>query len=93
MVNADQAGSDCIQGLRWPFMQIYSASIAEYPKSGELVLVDSGFRYFAKQDFAGTESFTLIVAGKILRDEVGGTVTGRSRTCAKSVAPKENRAK
>ena len=32
-------GADCIQGLRWSTMQIYNVSIAEKPKSGELVLV------------------------------------------------------
>jgi len=34
-----------------------------------LVLVGPGFRYFAKPDFAGTDSFTLIVVGKNRHDE------------------------
>jgi hypothetical protein len=67
-------GADCIQGLRWSTMQIYSVSIAEKPKSGELVLVGPGFRYFAKPDFSGTDSFTLVVVGKNRRDEGSSTV-------------------
>jgi hypothetical protein len=67
-------GADCIQGLRWSTMQIYSVSIAEKPKSGELVLVGPGFRYFAKPDFSGTDSFTLIVVGKNRHDEGSSTV-------------------
>jgi hypothetical protein len=67
-------GADCIQGLRWSTMQIYSVSIAEKPKSGELVLVGPGFRYFAKPDFSGTDSFTLVVVGKNRHDEGTSTV-------------------
>jgi hypothetical protein len=37
-------------------MQIYSVSITEKPKSGELVLVEAGFAVFAKPDFAGDDS-------------------------------------
>ena len=67
-------GADCIQGLRWSTMQIYSVSIAEKPKSGELVLVGPGFRYFAKPDFSGTDKFTLVVVGKNRHDEGTSTV-------------------
>jgi hypothetical protein len=67
-------GADCIQGLRWSTMQIYSVSIAEKPKSGELVLVGPGFRYFAKPDFSGVDKFTLVVVGKNRHDEGASTV-------------------
>jgi hypothetical protein len=67
-------GANCIQGLRWSTMQIYSVLIAEKPKSGELVLVGPGFRYFAKPDFTGTDSFSLIVVGKNRHDEGSSTV-------------------
>jgi hypothetical protein len=67
-------GADCIQGLRWSTMQIYSVSIAEKPKSGEIVLVGPGFRYFAKPDFIGTDSFTLVVVGKNRREAGSSTV-------------------
>ena len=67
-------GADCIQGLRWSTMQIYSVLIAEEPKSGKLALVGPGFRYYAKPDFAGTDSFTLIVVGKNRHDEGRSTV-------------------
>ena len=67
-------GADCIQGLRWSTMQIYSVSVSEKPKSGELVLVGPGFRYFAKPEFAGTDSFTLVVVGKNRHDKGSSTV-------------------
>jgi hypothetical protein len=67
-------GSDCIQGLRWSTMQIYSVSISERPSNGELVLVGPGFRYFAKPDFSGTDKFTLVVVGKNRHDEGTSTV-------------------
>ncbi|MCP3472132.1 cadherin-like domain-containing protein [Bradyrhizobium sp. CCGUVB1N3] len=66
-------GADCIQGLRWSTMQIYSVSVAEKPANGELVLVGPGFRYYAKSDFSGTDSFTLVVVGKNRHEE--GTST------------------
>src|ERR1700738_1973718 len=61
-------GANCIQGLRWSTTQIYSVSIAEKPKVGDIVLVGPGFRYFAKPDFTGTDSFTLFVVGKNRRE-------------------------
>jgi hypothetical protein len=67
-------GANCIQGLRWSTMQIYSVSIAEKPKSGEIVLVGPRFRYFAKPDFTGTDSFTLVVVGKNRREAGSSTV-------------------
>lgn len=67
-------GADCIQGLRWSTMQIYSISVAEMPANGELVLVGPGFRYFAKSDFSGTDRFTLVVVGKNRHDEGTSTV-------------------
>ncbi|MBW7971578.1 hypothetical protein [Bradyrhizobium sp. BR 10289] len=67
-------GADCIQGLRWSTMQIYNVSVVEKPKSGELVLVGPGFRYFAKPDFKGTDTFTLVVVGKNRHDAGASTV-------------------
>ena len=40
-------GSECIQGLRWSYMQIYSVLVLKAPTKGKLVIVGSGFRYFA----------------------------------------------
>src|SRR6202040_2092887 len=40
-------GSECIQGLRWPYMQIYSVLVLKAPTKGKLVIVGSGFRYLA----------------------------------------------
>jgi hypothetical protein len=67
-------GADCIQGLRWSTMQIYKVEVTEKPKSGEIVLVGPGFRYFAKPNFSGTDRFTLLVVGKNRYDEGTSTV-------------------
>jgi hypothetical protein len=68
------AGADCLQGLRWSTMQIYSVRVLEKPRTGELVMVGTGFRYFAKPDFSGTDKFSLMVVGKNRRDEGYSTV-------------------
>ncbi|MGY3238665.1 hypothetical protein ACVMAJ_005555 [Bradyrhizobium sp. USDA 4448] len=68
------AGADCIQGLRWSTMQIYSVSVVEKPTSGKLIMVGPGFRYFAKPDFSGTDKFTLVVVGKNRHDEGTSTI-------------------
>jgi hypothetical protein len=62
-------GSECIQGLRWSYMQIYSVLILKAPKKGKLVIVGSGFRYFADSDSHEEDNFTLVVIGKNRRDE------------------------
>ena len=67
-------GADCIQGLRWSYMQVFAVWVLEKPANGELVIVGSGFRYFAKADSAGTDKFTLLVVGKNRHDEGFSTV-------------------
>ena len=42
-------GSDCIQGLRWSYMQISNVSISKAPTKGKIVMVGPGFRYFASR--------------------------------------------
>ena len=67
-------GADCIQGLRWSFMQVYAVWPTKKPAHGELVMVGPGFRYFAKPDFTGTDKFTLVVIGKNRHEEGFSTV-------------------
>lgn len=67
-------GADCIQGLRWSTMQIYWVTVTEPPKGGDIVIVGSGFRYYAKSDFLGTDKFTLVVIGKNRFTEGASTV-------------------
>ena len=55
-------------------MQIYAVSVLNKPTRGELVMVGSGFRYFAKPDFSGTDKFSLVVIGKNLREEGSSTI-------------------
>ena len=57
-------GAECIQGLRWSYMQIEQVSISTAPKNGKAVVVGPGFRYFADPGFQGSDSFTVTVSGK-----------------------------
>lgn len=61
-------GSECIQGLRWSYMQIYSVLVLKAPTKGKLVIVGSGFRYFADSESHEADNFTLVVIGKNRRD-------------------------
>ena len=57
-------GSECIQGLRWSYMQIYSVLVLKAPTKGKLVIVGSGFRYVADSANREADNFTLVVFGK-----------------------------
>jgi hypothetical protein len=57
-------GSECIQGLRWSYMQIYSVLILKAPTKGKLIIVGSGFRYIADSEGHEADKFTLVVFGK-----------------------------
>jgi hypothetical protein len=61
-------GSECIQGLRWSYMQIYSVLVLKAPTKGKLVIVGSGFRYLADPESHEADSFTLVVFGKNRHD-------------------------
>ena len=61
-------GSDCIQGLRASYMQIYSVLVLKAPAKGKLVIVGSGFRYIADSESREADKFTLVVFGKNRRD-------------------------
>ena len=61
-------GSECIQGLRWSYMQIYSVLVLKAPTKGKLVIVGSGFRYFADSNSHEADNFTLVVIGKNRHD-------------------------
>lgn len=61
-------GFECIQGLRWSYMQISNVSVSKAPTKGKVVIVGYGFRYFAAAKDADGDSFTLVVEGKNKRD-------------------------
>ena len=61
-------GSECIQGLRWSYMQIFGVSVAKAPTKGRIAIVGSGFRYFADSETPETDSFTLVIIGKNRHD-------------------------
>ncbi|UWU67642.1 hypothetical protein [Bradyrhizobium sp. NC92] len=66
-------GADCIQGLRWSYMQIFNVSVVSGPSRGQLAVVGSGFRYSAENQTRGTDKFTLLISGKNRHD--AGTST------------------
>jgi len=61
-------GSECLQGLRWSYMQIYSVLVLKAPTKGKLVIVGSGFRYLADPESHEADNFTLVVFGKNRHD-------------------------
>ncbi len=61
-------GSECIQGLRWSYMQIYSVLVLEAPTKGKLVILGSGFQYIADSKSREADKFTLVVFGKNRHD-------------------------
>jgi hypothetical protein len=61
-------GSECIQGLRWSYMQIFKVSVLKPPTKGKIVIVGPGFRYFADSQRYEADSFTLVVEGKNRHD-------------------------
>ena len=67
-------GADCIQGLRWSYMQIESVSLSRKPKNSIVVIAGSGFRFFASADTKAADSFTLVISGKKGRDAGTSTV-------------------
>jgi hypothetical protein len=69
-----KAGADCIQGIRWSFMQVYAVWVLQKPANGELVIVGSGFRYYAKPGFSGADKFSLVVVGKNRHEQGYSTV-------------------
>jgi len=61
-------GAECIQGLRWSYMQIFYVSVVGAPSKGRVVVVGSGFRYYANPDDPGVDKFTLLISGKNRHD-------------------------
>jgi hypothetical protein len=61
-------GSECIQGLRMSYMQIYGVVILKAPTKGKLVILGSGFQYIADPESKEADNFTLVVFGKNKRD-------------------------
>jgi hypothetical protein len=67
-------GSECIQGLRWSYMQIYNVLVSKAPTKGKIEIVGPGFRYFADSQNDEADSFTLVVVGKNRRDPGKSTI-------------------
>ena len=66
-------GADCIQGLRWSYMQISDVTVASEPSKGRLQIVGPGFRYTSAGDHQVADKFSLLITGKIR--QIAGTST------------------
>jgi len=66
-------GAECVQGLRWSYMQIFNVSVVSGPSRGQLAVLGSGFRYSAEKQTRGTDKFTLLISGN--NRQVAGTST------------------
>jgi hypothetical protein len=67
-------GAECIQGLRWSYMQIYNVTVISGPSKGRLAMVGPGFRYFADPSDQSVDKFTLLISGKNRRDPGSSTL-------------------
>jgi hypothetical protein len=62
-------GPECMQGLRWSYMQIFAVALVTPPKFGKVEILGSGFRYIPDPDAAThADTFKLHVLGKNRRD-------------------------
>ena len=57
------AGQSCIGGFRVSNVSIDNVRLIAPPTSGEITLQGPGFRYRAKPNFQGQDSFSVIVSG------------------------------
>ena len=78
-------GADCIQGLRWSYMQIENVAIASAPKNGKVVIVGPDFRYYADSEFQGSDSFTVTVSGKNKKSSGNSTLQIEIKSHSKDV--------
>jgi len=66
---APPRGVECLQGLRWSYMQIFEVALVTPPKYGRVEIMGSGFRYTPDPAAAGkADRFKLHVLGKNRRD-------------------------
>jgi hypothetical protein len=66
-------GQSCVRGVRFSNVTNPTINLDSPPQSGQVTLAGAGFRYTAKTNFQGEDSFALGVSGTINR--VSGTST------------------
>jgi hypothetical protein len=59
------SGHSCIRGIRYANVAFEDLTLITPPQSGRVDLHGWGFRYTAKEDFRGQDSFEVGVSGKI----------------------------
>jgi hypothetical protein len=68
------SGSSCVRGVRFSNVEFQSLELVSPPRSGQIALQGSGFRYAAKADFRGEDSFSLEVLGAIYKTRGSSTI-------------------
>jgi hypothetical protein len=69
------SGQSCVRGMRFSNVTNLTINLTSPPQSGQVTLAGPGFRYTAKTNFQGEDSFVLGISGTINR--VNGTSTIR----------------
>src|SRR5271169_6478416 len=60
-----ESGGSCVRGIRFNNVAIEKIKLISPPLNGEVALQGPGFRYLAKANFSGQDSFSLAVFGTI----------------------------
>jgi hypothetical protein len=68
------SGRSCVLGVRFANVKIESVKLDSPPQSGQIALQGPGFKYSAKADFVGEDSFALAVNGAINNQRGSSTI-------------------
>jgi len=68
------SGHSCVRGVRFGAVRLERVNLVSPPQSGRIALEGPGFRYTAKIDFSGLDSFTVRVFGAIGNTRGSSTV-------------------
>ena len=68
------SGQSCVRGLRFNNVAIESLQLVSPPRIGQVTLQGPSFTYVAKSDYAGQDSFDVLVTGTINRSRGSSTV-------------------
>jgi hypothetical protein len=66
-------GDSCIRGVRSAFAVLDTVRLIDPPQSGHVTMEGPGFVYTALSNYTGTDTFTILVSGKMNR--MGGSST------------------
>jgi hypothetical protein len=71
---AIRGGDSCIRGVRTAFAILDSVELIAPPQSGRVTMEGPGFVYTAQASYTGTDTFTILVSGKMNRMAGSSTI-------------------